>query len=183
KLGREPFEVLVTEVVRHAGGLLPLRVEGEELTGELADRLACTVLEVVPGFPSELGQCGNGVVGPDVARDFPELLVRHVEPVVAAEAEEEVVARDPGHFLRLETEELPDAVILVDDEVSRPEIGERLQRPSADPSLARRSLAEDLRVREQDEPEIAPDEASPRRRDREEQLGLAREAFARFDDS
>ena len=44
-----------------------------------------------------------------------------------------------------------------------------------------RALAEDLRVREQDEPELAPDEAAARRRDREGELALRRELVARLE--
>ena len=50
--------------------------------------------------------------------------MRDVEPVLAAEADEEVVARDPCDLLRLEAEELPDPVILVDDEVAGAQVGE-----------------------------------------------------------
>ena len=93
--------------------------------------------------------------------------MRDVEPVLAAEAEEEVVARDAGDLLRLEAEELADAVVLVDDEVAGAQVGEGCERPAEAVVGARRPLAEDLRVREQDEPELAPDEAAPRRRDGE----------------
>jgi hypothetical protein len=78
--------------------------------------------------------------------------VRDVEPVVAAEAEEEVVARDLGDRLRLEAEQLPDAVVLVDDEVAGAEVGEALERAAGGSRPARRALAEDLCVRQQDEP-------------------------------
>src|SRR5207249_6142689 len=50
------------------------------------------------------------------------------QPVVAPEAEEEVVARDARDLLRLEAEQLSDAVVLVDDEVAAPQIRERLER-------------------------------------------------------
>jgi len=41
--------------------------------------------------------------------------VRDEDAVVAAEAEQEVVAGDAGDLLRLEAEQLGDAVILVND--------------------------------------------------------------------
>ena len=103
-------------------------------------------------------------VGADVARHLPDLLVRDVEPVVAAEAEEEVVARDPGDGLRLEAEQLADPVVLVDDVVAGAQVGEALQRAPDAGVGARRPLAEDLRVREEDEAEVAQDEPAPRRR-------------------
>jgi hypothetical protein len=92
--------------------------------------------------------------------------VRDVQPVVASEAEEEVVARDAGHFLGLEAEQLPDAVVLVDDEVATAEIRERLERAAADSPFTRWPLAEDLCVRQEDDAQVAPDEAASRGRDR-----------------
>ena len=173
----------MAQVVRQARRLLPLRVEREQLAGELAHRLPRTVLEVVPRLAAELRERGRGVVGADVARHLAELLVRDVEPVVAAEAEEEVVARDARDLLRLEAEQLPDAVVLVDDEIAAAEIRERLQRAPTDSPLARRPLAEDLRVGQQDEAEVAPDEAASRRRDGEHEPRFARQLFALGDDA
>ena len=93
--------------------------------------------------------------------------MRDVEPVVSAEREEEVVARHAGDLLRLEAEELSDAVILVHDVVADTKIGERRERTTEPRVRTWRPLAEDLRVGEEDEAKIAPDEAAPRRRDRE----------------
>jgi hypothetical protein len=109
--------------------------------------------------------------------------VRHVQPVVAAEAEEQVVARDPGHGLRLEAEEVSDPVILVNDVVTGAQVGERLERPPDAGVGSRRALAEDLRVREQREAQVPPDESAARRRDGEEQLGLVRQRLARLEDA
>ena len=104
--------------------------------------------------------------------------MRDVEAVVAPEGEEEVVARDAGDLLRLEAEQLPDAVVLVDDEVARPQVGEGGKRPAEAAVGARRPLAEDLRVGQQNEPELAPDEPAARRRDGEEELRLLGELLA-----
>ena len=104
--------------------------------------------------------------------------MRDVEAVVAAEREEEVVARDARDRLRLEAEELADAVVLVDDVVAGAQVGERLERAAQRARRARRALAEDLRVGEQDEAEVAPDEAAPRGRDGEDELRLLRERLA-----
>src|SRR5262249_31791446 len=125
----------------------------------------------------------RGRVSADVARHLSHLLMRDVEPVVAAEREQEVVASDARDLLRLEAQQLPDAVVLVDDEVARAQVRERLQRARAQSTLARRASAEDLRVRQQDETEIAPDEAATRRRDREEELRLAWKPIAVVDDA
>ena len=159
--GLEALEPLVREVEARAFGALALRVEGEQLAGELAHGFAGTRLEVLPGLAAELGEGGRLRVGADVARELAELLVRDVEPVVAPEGEEEVVAGDAGDLLRLEAEELADAVILVDDVVADPQVGERGERPTEPRVGARRPLAEDLRVGQQHEAEIAPDEAAP----------------------
>ena len=99
--------------------------------------------------------------------------MRDVEPVVAAEGEEEVVAGDAGDLLRLEPEELADAVVLVDDVVADPQVGERGERPPEPRVGARRPLAEHLRVGQQHQAEVAPDEPAPRRRDREPHPGVA----------
>ena len=100
--------------------------------------------------------------------------MRDVEPVVPAESEEEVVARDARHLLRLEAEQLADTMVFVDDVVARPQVGEGLQCAAADAALARRALAEHLRVGQQHEPEVAPDESAACGGDREEDLRLAR---------
>ena len=73
---------------------------------------------------------------------------------------------------------LPDAVVLVDDEVARPQVGEGRERPAEAAVGARRPLAEDLRVGQEDEAELAPDEPAARRRDGEEELRLLGELLA-----
>src|SRR3954451_22117471 len=178
ELGFEPLEPVVSQVVREARCLLALRVQREQLTGELAHGSARAVLEVLPSLAAQLRQRRRRVVGADVARDLAELLVRDVQAVVATEAEEEGVARDGGDVFRLDPEQLSDPVVLVHDVVAGAEIRERLQRPASDAALARRTLAEDLRIRKQHETQIAPDEAAPRRRDGEEHLRLTRESVA-----
>ena len=163
----ESLEPVVRQIERLARRLAPARVEREQLAGELPDRGARPALEVLPRLSAELGQRRRLRVRPDVARDFPDLLVRDVEAVLAAEGEEEVVARDAGDVLRLEAEETADAVILVHDVVADPKVGEGLERATEARVGAGRALAEDLRVRKQGDPEVAPDEASPRRADDE----------------
>ena len=102
--------------------------------------------------------------------------MRDVEPVFAAEREIEVVARDAGDLLRLESEQPADAVVLVDDVVAGAQVGERLERPAEPRVGARRPLAEDLGVGEQREPEIAPDEAATSGADDEADAPDRREA-------
>ena len=79
--------------------------------------------------------------------------------------------------------QLADAVVLVDDEVAAAKVGERGQRAAEPPVGARRALAEDLRVRQQHEPELAPDEAAAGGRDGEEELGLLRQVLAGVEDA
>ena len=107
--------------------------------------------------------------------------MRHVEPVVAAEAEEEVVARDAGDGLRLEAEQLSDPVVLVDDVVAGAQVGERLQRAAGSGDPRARAAAEDLRVGQERQPQVAPHEAAARGRDREQELGFVRQRLARLE--
>ena len=179
ELRLEPLEPVVAEVVRLAGRLLALRVEREQLAGELADGCARTILEVLPGLAAELRERRRRRVGADVARHLADLLVRDVQAVLAAEGEQQVVARDAGDRLRLEAEELPDAVVLVHDVVAGAQVGERLQRATdARDLLPRRTLPEDLRVRKENEVQVAPHEAAARRRDGEPRLRFVVEHVA-----
>ena len=136
----ELLQPVVREVVRRPLGALALRVELEQLPGELADGRAGARLEVLPGLAAELRERRRGRVGADVLRELAELLVRDVEPVVAAEGEVEVVARDAGDLLRLEAEQVPDAVILVDDVVADPQVGEA-REGAAEPLVGARAAA------------------------------------------
>jgi hypothetical protein len=97
-----------------------------ELAGALARARPRPRLDELPGLAAELRQRGGGAVRADVAGDFADLLVRDVEAVIALEGQEEVVARDAGDGLRLESEQLPDPVVLVDDVIARAEVGEAL---------------------------------------------------------
>src|SRR5215213_7353161 len=183
ELGLEPLEPLVLELVGNARGLLAARVEREQLAGQLPQARARPALQVLPRLAAELAQRGRRRVGPDVLRDLADLLVRHVEAVVTAKAEEEVVARDVGDRLRLEAEQLADAMVLVDDEVAGAEVGEAVERAPRRRRASTRALAEDLRVRQQHEPEVAPDEATPRGRNGEQQSRLLGQRVARLEDA
>ena len=169
-----------SRVERDALAGLALRVELDQVAGELADGLARPRLERLPGLAAELRERGRRGVGADVSRDLAELLVRDVEAVLAAEGEQEVVARDAGDRLRLEPEQPADAVILVHDVVAGAEVGERLQCASAEAALARHTAAEDLVIGQEDEAELAPDEAAAGGRDREEELRLLRQLVSRL---
>src|SRR5439155_19627864 len=72
----EPLEQIVGEVEGDSLRLLATCVKREELTGELADRLARAGLEELPGAAAQLRERGRLGVGADVARDLADLLVR-----------------------------------------------------------------------------------------------------------
>src|SRR4029078_827179 len=108
---------------------LPGHIAPNRLAAELLDGFPCAALEQEPRLAAQLRERRPLAVGADVARDLPDLLVRHVETVLAADGEEQVVARDPRDLLRLEAEQLPDAVVLVDDEVTGAQDGARLACP------------------------------------------------------
>ena len=147
ELRLETLEPLAVDVVRDPRPRLALRVELQQLAGHLAQVLAGARLEVVPGFPAELRERGRARVGPDVARDLADLLVRHEHAVVAPEAEQQIVARDSGDLLRLEAEELSDAVVLVHDVVAGAQVGEAGKRAAGGRGRARCAPPEDLCVR------------------------------------
>ena len=133
---------------------------------------------VCHAFPPSFESAGACPFGPDVARDLGDLLVRDVEAVVALEGQEEVVARDARDRLRLEAQQPADAVVLVNDVVAGPQVGEALERTPHARVGARRPLAEDLCVREEDEVEVAQDEPAARGRDREHEPRLVRQIVA-----
>src|SRR5581483_4351473 len=72
-----------------------------------------------------------------------------------------------GDLLRLEPEKLRDPVVLVDDVVAGPQVEEARERAPRGGARPRRAPAEDLRVGEERDAEVAPDEPPPRRRDDE----------------
>jgi hypothetical protein len=175
------LEQVAVDVVGDAGRPLAAGVEGEKLAGELAGARARPRLQVLPGLAAEARERGHVPVGPDVAGDLADLLVRDVEAVVSPEAEEEVVARDAGDSLRLEAEQLGDSVILVHDVVARAEVGEALERTAETDVRPRRALAEDLRVGKEDGIELAEHDSAAGGRDGEEKRRLVRQRIARLE--
>jgi hypothetical protein len=65
-------------------------------------------------------------------------------------------------------------VVLVDDVVARPQVGEALKRAAEADVGPGRALTEDLGVGQKDEPELTVDEAAAGRRDDEGERGLLR---------
>ena len=71
----------------------------------------------------------------------------------------------------------------MDDVVARSQLGERLKRTTGRCGAAARAAAEDLGVRQQGEREVPPDEATPGRADREQELGFVRKLLAGIHDA
>ena len=178
KLVLELLDPLVLHVVRDPGLGLALCVELQQFPGHLAQMSARARLQVVPCLAAELRESRRLRIGADVTADLADLLVRNVDPVVSAIGEQEVVARDACDLLRLEAEQLRDAVVLVHHVVARAQVGEALKRAAGRARRARRPLPEHLCVREQCETELTPYEPASRGRHRE--LELAR-LLARFE--
>src|SRR5207253_2804615 len=129
---------LVVRVVREPRPRLTLRVQLQELTGHLAQVLARASLQVVPRLATELRERGRLRVDADVAGNLADLLVRDEDAVLAAEREQQVVARDAGDLPRLEALQLRDAVVLMDDVVARAQVGEALKGAARRRRCARR---------------------------------------------
>ena len=111
--------------------------------------------------------------GADVARDLRELVDGHEDPVGAGELELEVVAGDAADGLGVEAREAREAVVLVDDDVARAQVGERAQRAAAPP--ARVLAAGALRAAAAEEPVLGEDgEAEPGGDEAVAQGGLAK---------
>ena len=146
--------------------VLPARVEGQQLAGQLADGGAGPRPQVLPRLAAELRQRRRRAVGADVAADLAQLLVRDVQAVVAAELEVQVVADDAPHLLGVELEEPADAVILVDDVVAWPQVAEGGQRPAQPGCPARRAAAEQLPAGQHGQPQARarPGRGAARRR-------------------
>ncbi len=151
--------------------MLALGVQRHQLSRQLAGGMAGTGLDELPGTSAELRERRLAAVGTDVAGHLSHLVVRHVQAVLAPERKQQIVAGDPSDRLRLEAEQLADAVVLVDDVVTRSQVGERPQRPG-DARLARRPPAEDLRLGHERDAEFTPDEAPAGRRHREQQRAV-----------
>ena len=93
----------------------------------------------------------------------------------------EVVAGDPRDLLRVEPEQLADPVVLVDDVVAEAELGEARERPPQPRVRARRAFAEDLRVRQERDAQVARHEPAARGHDREADPRLGGERLARLE--
>ena len=155
----QPRRPLVVARERRPQRGLAARVQRQQLAGQLAHRHPRPRLEVVPRLAAQLGEGRRRAVRADVAADLAELLVRHVEPVVAAELQVEVVAHHARDLLGVEADEAADAVVVVHHVVARPQVAERDQRPPAADAAARRPAPEQLRGRDHRQPQPWDDDA------------------------
>ena len=151
----------VVRLERVAAPAPALGVEVEQLPGELLGCPARAGLDPVPARAAELGQRRLVAVGADVAGDLRQLVDRHEDLVVALELQVEVVAGDAADRLGVEPGEAGDAVVLVDDEVAGPQVGERAQQPASPARRPRgRPAAVDQPVLgDRGQPEARSDEA------------------------
>ena len=145
----------------------PRRVQGQQLVGEVRDRLADPLLGAQPLGAPELAELWPLPAG--VARDPRDLLDRHEDPVAAGERQLEVVALLPFPAAAQHLLVARDAVIDVDDEVARREPlqdvawddpPERLRPADADgpEQLAVRDERETVRPTHEPAVEAAPDQ-------------------------
>ena len=126
---------------RVAAPAAALGVEVEQLAGQLLRGPPGARLDRVPARAAELGERRVGAVRADVARDLRQLVDRHEDLVRALELEVQVVARDAADRLRVEAREARDAVVLVDDDVARAQVGEGAQQAAPAARRARGRLA------------------------------------------
>ena len=87
---------------RVALAALALRVQVEQLAGELLGRAPGPGLDRVPAVAAELGQRRMRAAGADEAADLGQLVDGHEHPVRAGVLEVQVVARDPCDRLGVE---------------------------------------------------------------------------------
>jgi hypothetical protein len=177
-------EELVVRRVLHAGSRVPRRVEGDQLARHLVHGMAGPRLERHPGLAAELRQGGRSGVGADVARHLGDLLVRQVEPVLALELQVEVVPGDARHRLRLEADEAPDAVVLVDDVVPAAQVHERRHgAPQAPLAGGRSAPSQELHRGDDRQAQRLGHHASADARDDEGHPRRVREPLAGFEDA
>src|SRR5439155_24129886 len=88
-----------------------------------------------PGLAAQLRERRRRAVRADVAADLAQLLMRHVQTVIAAELQIQVVAHHPRHLLGVEADEAADAVVVVYHVVAGPQVANRDQpSPATDPA-------------------------------------------------
>ncbi len=115
-----------------------LGVQAQQLARQLLRGAPRARLHRVPARAAELAQRRVLAARADVARDLRQLVGGDEHAVIALVFEIQVVARDVRDRARLKAREARHAVVLVDDDVARAQLGERAQRAAADCLPARR---------------------------------------------
>ena len=128
---------------------------------------------------AELVERRRAGAGADVAADLADLVVRHEDAVVAAELQQQVVARDAGDGARLDAGEVGDAVVLVDHVVAGAHVEEGGETRAADEALLARRGAQQRALADDGELEVGGDEALAQRRGEEVQARRRLAAAAR----
>jgi hypothetical protein len=107
-----------------------LGVEVQQFARQRPGRFARPRLQVLPAFAAQGGE-RRFAPRADVAAQFRQLFGGDEDAVLAFVFEVEVVAGDATDLARLEAGEAGDAVVLVDDVVADPELGEGEPAPAA----------------------------------------------------
>ncbi len=115
-----------------------LGVQVQQLAGHLLGRPASPGLHRLPARPPQLRQRWMAAAGADVAADLGQLVDRDEHAIRARVLQVQVVAGDAGDRLGVKSGEAGDAVVLVDDDVPRAQVGEAPQHPA--PARAIRTL-------------------------------------------
>jgi hypothetical protein len=151
---------------RVAGAGLALGVEAQELPRHVAHRLADARLRLLPRAAAQAVDRRARALRARVLLDAVEALDGDLELVAGLVAEDHELAGSAPHLQGLEAEEAADAVLLVDDEVARPEVAEvreeAPQAPAPPPGVEVDLLGEDVPVGEDGRP--ASGSSKPRER-------------------
>ncbi len=109
---------------------LALGVQVQQLARELLGGATRARLDRVPARPAELRQRRVDAARTDVAADLRQLVDGHEHAVRARVFQVQVVAGDARDGLGVKAREPGDPVVLVDDDVAGPQIGEAAQDPA-----------------------------------------------------
>ncbi len=116
------LELALRAVIRReseALGVAALRVDLDELLGDVLDRFPGACLRLGPFRAAHAMQARHLALGADVFLQLADLVRRHVQLVIAAVFDMQVVAVDAADLERHDAEVFADAVIDMDDIVAR----------------------------------------------------------------
>ena len=154
--GKAGGELLVDALRRRhdiARAQLALGGDADQLAGDVADALLDPRLARLPGDPAEPVELHPGILGAE-ARQHLDVLDRHEQLVVAGIEHAQAVVRRAGDVDRLQRLVAADAVIGMDDEIARRQVGrlgDELVEVAPAARRPRQPVAEDVLLAEQDE--------------------------------